>query len=255
MDPIKRHFEENAQFYLGNQLKEQIWQKRRPMFERLIDPDRPYRFLDAGGGTGFLSDKILETFPKAEVTLVDLSQALLDRNRPHERKRLVCRNLHEFFADESEPKFDFINLDVLLHHILSVDSYGETRRIQSDFLAAARQRLEPDGHMSIRELDYQSLPGLPPNSTHRLLWFATTRKLPRVLSRTLHRLGMQSQGAGACFFSRSTLLDMLTASGYEVEDVVTFGHQRMGLKHYLALAGEVKDIYIMARPATASGPA
>jgi tRNA (cmo5U34)-methyltransferase len=62
-----------------------------------FEPDAAIRVLDLGAGTGLLSALIAERFPRAHLTLVDISEAMLDQAR----KR---------FADDVA-RFDFRALD------------------------------------------------------------------------------------------------------------------------------------------------
>lgn len=43
--------------------------------------DAPIRVLDVGGGYGAVSEAVLRAFPKAQVTLQDYSQAMIDQAR------------------------------------------------------------------------------------------------------------------------------------------------------------------------------
>ncbi len=67
-----------------------------------VDPDRPLRFLDAGGGTGRWSLFLLHAFPRAAGVLLDVSPGMLDvaarkaaRARCSGRLALLPRDLHE----------------------------------------------------------------------------------------------------------------------------------------------------------------
>ncbi|MFZ5775566.1 MAG: class I SAM-dependent methyltransferase [Thermodesulfobacteriota bacterium] len=57
------------------------------------NPEDAFRLLDLGAGTGLLSALVAERFPKAHLTLVDLSEAMLDKARErlsNHRERLSC---------------------------------------------------------------------------------------------------------------------------------------------------------------------
>jgi 2-polyprenyl-3-methyl-5-hydroxy-6-metoxy-1,4-benzoquinol methylase len=255
MNKIKQHFEEHAETYLGtaHQL-DAIWSKRLPIFRRYIEPSRDMRLLDVGGGAGDLADRLLTEFPRLEVTIVDVSQALLNHNRPHPRKELICREATAYFADQrGRRQYDMVNFDVLLHHILTPGSFRQTRNLQRDIIGQACELLVPDGLISIREIVYQTLGLLPERTTHRLLWFVSTRRLPRRLTELMHRMGMASQGGGVAFFSRAELLTILRDHGLQIEDVTTFQIARPNWKFRLVLAKEPTDIYVMARKATSNG--
>lgn len=249
LSDIKQHFDEHAQIYLGasSQL-ERIWNRRQPQFQRWLDPTKPLRFLDVGGGSGVLADRILDLFPQSYVTIVDLSQSLLDYNQPHPRKTLICQDALQYFSDQrGHVTFDVVNFDVLLHHILTPRSFAESRRMQADVIQQAMQLLEPGGFISIREILYESCRLLPRRSTQRLLWYASTRRLPRVLSRLLQRLGMKSQGGGVCFFDQADLRSILEGCHLDIVEMDVHRLIRMTWKYYMALARDVTDVYVMAR--------
>lgn len=249
MNEIKRHFEQHAKVYLGvDEQLERIWQMRRPLFERHLDSSRPLRILDIGGGSGVLADRLLELFPRAHVTIVDLSQSLLDFNRSHPQKTLCCQDAWDFLREhQGQSEFDLINFDVLLHHILTSGSFDETRRLQSEIIRQATACLAPGGLISIREIAYQSLSWLPAGSTHRLLWFASTRRLPPLLRRTMQRLGMNSQGGGVAFFSSSEIQTLLEQNGLDVIEFVRHPMVKLNWRYYAAMAGDVTDVYVLAR--------
>lgn len=249
MSDIKQHFEEHAAVYLGasSQL-EKIWNRRQPLFERCLDRNAPLRFLDIGGGSGILADQLLELFPQSQVTIVDLSQSLLDYNRPNDRKQLICEDAWEFLArQQGQVAYDVVNFDVLLHHILTPRSFRESRQMQAEIIRQSLQVLAPGGYISIREILYESLGMLPRSTTQRLLWYASTRRLPRFASRLLQGLGMKSQGGGVCFFSQQDLRSLLLANRLELVEWDLNRLVRLTWKYRLALVGDVTDVYVMAR--------
>src|SRR4051794_32010937 len=57
--------------------------ERQPIIERMIAaipfaPDSELAVLDVGGGSGVLTEAVLKAFPRAQVTLQDFSQPMLD---------------------------------------------------------------------------------------------------------------------------------------------------------------------------------
>jgi SAM-dependent methyltransferase len=249
MNRIRDHFDRHVAWYdgRGKSQSEEIWRYRRPLFQQFLDPAAPLiRILDVGGGSGFLADRLLAEFPNTEVTIVDISQRLLDQNQPHDRKRLVCEDFQSFLAHERST-YDVINFDVMLHHVLTPKSFLASRKMQSQVIALAVRALRPGGLISIREIAYQTLRGLPRHTSHWLLWFLSTRSLPEAMQRVMHRLGMRSQGAGVCFSAIDDLVNMLKAQGLTVEAQVTHRFATMNLKYRLTLAADVVDIYLMAR--------
>ncbi len=81
---------------------------------------RAPRVLDLGAGTGLLSALTLERFPEARLTLVDLSEGMLDRARlrfdrlPEERVGFVIADYAE--ADLGGP-YDAVISALSIHHL------------------------------------------------------------------------------------------------------------------------------------------
>ena len=62
--------------------------RRGPLFQRMIDgmpfaKDAEFRVIDVGGGYGAVSEAVLRAFPRAQVTLQDYSQVMIDAARDH----------------------------------------------------------------------------------------------------------------------------------------------------------------------------
>jgi ubiquinone/menaquinone biosynthesis C-methylase UbiE len=63
-------------------------ERRRPLLAKMMSfvpyqANQPIRVLDVGGGYGAISAAVLEAFPKANVTLQDYSDIMLERARKH----------------------------------------------------------------------------------------------------------------------------------------------------------------------------
>jgi ubiquinone/menaquinone biosynthesis C-methylase UbiE len=61
-------------------------EQRRPILDRLVaaipyDRDAAIAVLDVGGGSGVVTEAILQAFPRATITLQDYSQPMLDQAR------------------------------------------------------------------------------------------------------------------------------------------------------------------------------
>ena len=156
--------------------------------------DAPFRFLDIGGGNGMFTDRVLEAFPRATAILADRSADMLDRNRPHPRKRLVqasAERLDEALADDE--RADVIFLNWVLHHLV-LDSYRDTRRMQRRVLADLHARLRPGGALSVFENLYEGWPH--PGVPGRLIYHLTSR---RSLAAFTRRMGANTAGVGVCF--------------------------------------------------------
>ncbi|MGI0071066.1 MAG: class I SAM-dependent methyltransferase [Thermoplasmata archaeon] len=91
---------------------------------------RSFRVLELGVGTGALTMQLLERFPHAQVTGVDLSPEMIARARRklrsyHERVELVAGDLGAF-AEES---YDVIVSALAIHHLRDAEKWRLFRRI------------------------------------------------------------------------------------------------------------------------------
>ncbi len=79
--------------------------------------DNP-KILDLGAGTGILSEFLLEKYPNAQITLIDLADKMLkeaeERFKGNNNISIICDNYltHEFGA-----KFDIILFSLSIHHL------------------------------------------------------------------------------------------------------------------------------------------
>ncbi len=91
--------------------------------EQLDSMEGEFLFLDAGGGTGRWSKKILEEYPMSKGVLVDLSDEMLEqaikKNNYGERWKIIKRNLH--YLEDIKQEFDVV---INTHNVLGfVENY------------------------------------------------------------------------------------------------------------------------------------
>lgn len=76
------------------------------------------RILDLGAGTGLLSQKILEHFPKAKITLIDLSDKMLDVARQRfQGLSQIDIILKDYTEYQAQHPFDAIVSSLSIHHL------------------------------------------------------------------------------------------------------------------------------------------
>ncbi|MBF0261842.1 MAG: class I SAM-dependent methyltransferase [Magnetococcales bacterium] len=79
----------------------------------------PIRVLDLGAGTGLLSGMVLSAFPDASVTLIDLSEAMLERARERlsDHVEAVTFRVGDYAHASLGGPFDAIVSALSIHHI------------------------------------------------------------------------------------------------------------------------------------------
>jgi SAM-dependent methyltransferase len=157
-------------------------------------PGGPKSFLDLGGGNGRFLDKMLEAFPEATGTLVDVSALLLSKNKPHPRKRLIEGSLGELDALLGEQKFDVITINWVLHHLVG-PSYDACTRNRAAVLTESAQFLTPGGVVVIAENMFKS----PMNAASHIIYAITRVSFPPFVK--LARPFFNTAGVGVCFLS------------------------------------------------------
>jgi len=198
-----------------NQVKafdiEFVDENRWKRIKALIDLDfrnRPFHLLDVGGGNGLFADRILATYPNAQVTVLDTSEALLGKNALHPRKICLLESAENL--NQLSMKYDLISFNWLLHHLVG-NSLLQTRQNQIETLKIARNLLSPDGRISVFENGYEGwifkhLPG-------QLIYFLTSLKSIAPLTK---KLGANTAGVGVCFLSKEEWFKTMNQAGLTV---------------------------------------
>lgn len=121
MDNVKEHFENEAKYFDGLILK--LIPHYGEMLNALINSvnfnkKKSIKMLDLGCGTGNVSLKMLDRFPKAEILCIDLSQKMLDiaRNKLSKYKNVSFEvgNIADF---EFKNTYDVVLSSLAVHHL------------------------------------------------------------------------------------------------------------------------------------------
>lgn len=199
-------------------------------------PDGRFSFLDVGGGNGHFCDQLLERYPDAQGTVLDNSELLLARNRPHPRKTVVYGSAMEL--DSVAGKYDVLALHWLLHHLVG-NSYRESRANQLACLRAARSLLTARGRISVFENDYVGW--LPDPLPTLAIYQATAFRLMAPVARAL---GANTAGVGVCFNSRKGWQSMLRDSGLSLIDHAEPDRWRRRLHWYTKVFIGLTDVRV-----------
>ena len=178
--------------------------------------DRPFKHLDIGGGNGRFTGRILKQFPNCTSTLIDSSELLIQRNKPHPRKRVFCttvQKIHEWLEDET---FDFISVNWLLHHLVQ-DSFRKTWRLQSETMRLIHKRIMPTGCISVYE---DVIEGIVSDTFTS--WFVYQMTSTKLIAPFVRHFGGTPAGIGVCFRSKKMWHDVFRKAGYEVLHYVSY---------------------------------
>ena len=121
---VQRHFDDNVNEYADKYIEAyaRICTDRLATLQTLFNSVQPLNVLDVGCGAGFFSDLVLARFPNARVYSLDCSFGMLRRNSVSVRKHSVQADCTQLpFVSKV---FDVINIDTVMHHLISHDSYA-----------------------------------------------------------------------------------------------------------------------------------
>jgi tRNA (cmo5U34)-methyltransferase len=125
MDTIRKHFEEEAREF------DRIIVTLIPDYPRMVealvaaipfDSSLPLRVIDLGCGTGTVAERVLDSFPNAQVTCLDLAENMIAMARAklghHPHVHYVVDNFNRFDFDRN---FDVVVSSLALHHLVTND--------------------------------------------------------------------------------------------------------------------------------------
>jgi ubiquinone/menaquinone biosynthesis C-methylase UbiE len=113
--------------------------RRRPLLQRMIeaapfDKETALRVLDVGGGYGAVSERVLQAFPNAQVTLQDFSEVMLDEARDHlaayeARMRYAFGDLRDrLWTEQFEEPFDLVVSAIAIHNLMDMPTIAACYR-------------------------------------------------------------------------------------------------------------------------------
>lgn len=115
------HFEDEAPFY------DEIILKLIPYYNEMVnalvssipfEKETPINVLDLGCGTGTISIAILEKYPNAKFTIIDISQNMLKIAEKKIGSKSICRShCIDFYELNLVGKYDVVASSLALHHL------------------------------------------------------------------------------------------------------------------------------------------
>ncbi|MFH1214203.1 MAG: class I SAM-dependent methyltransferase [Candidatus Neomarinimicrobiota bacterium] len=193
---------------------EYVDEQKWPVIKRCIDrdfPDGQFSFLDIGGGNGLFADRILTNYPQSHGTMLDNSALLINKNKPHDRKRVIVNSVENIGTGNNE-KYDLIFLNWLLHHLVD-NTYRLTRQNIDGILLTIRSLLADRGRVSIFENMYNGL--IFDRAPGWLVYQLTSQKL---IAPIVAKAGANTAGVGVCFLSEKQWHSCIQGNGFEILD-------------------------------------
>ena len=84
-----------------------------------FDSDRPIRICDLGCGTGNVTERLVEKYPEADLTCVDLSPAMMDMAKAKIKDKQIQWIQADFYDYRFDGEFDLITSSLALHHLVT----------------------------------------------------------------------------------------------------------------------------------------
>jgi len=246
---IQEHFTNNTELYVDKTLDcyEKASLQRLSTLGTVTgyNSQSEFRLLDVGCGGGFFIDLFLKNFVKATACGVDFCRAMLETNTFSPRKTLKQGNA--LALPEKCGDFEVINVDTVLHHLVSGRSYGRTVAQITECLKHLQSRLMPGGVLCVREI-YHEFFGCETLGT-RIIFFLSTLSLPKFLERLLKFAGIKTANAGVCFLSRKQWGEIFHDAGLSMLSVEENAwssqpYRRFGFK----VSGDIYYILSPKRP-------
>ncbi len=101
-------------------------------------PDNTSRVLDLGGGTGLELIPLFERFPEAHVTVIDLSEKMLDRLKERDFSDRIRCVAGDFFEVDFGVGYNAVISTSALHHFLPEDKERLYRKIFDSLAVGGR---------------------------------------------------------------------------------------------------------------------
>jgi SAM-dependent methyltransferase len=155
-----------------------IWPQESRLFDRYALPAEP-RILDAGCGTGEISSRLAQRYPRASVLGVDILDVHLEMARRRHRllaPRLSFENRSIFELGLPDSSFDL----VVCRHVLQSVPYPER------VLAELRRVLRPGGRLHLIPEDYGMIHFQPRALDSDLLWDVAPKVFGRATGTDMH---------------------------------------------------------------------
>lgn len=120
MTKVKNHFEEEAKEFDG------IILRLIPFYEEMVEAlvlalpfqkEEPIKVIDLGCGTGTIAKRIMEAFPNAQISCLDMAENMIKMARAKLGEERVAYHIGDFHSFAFDRKYDAIVSSLALHHL------------------------------------------------------------------------------------------------------------------------------------------
>jgi ubiquinone/menaquinone biosynthesis C-methylase UbiE len=170
-----------------------------------------FDILDVGGGNGRFLDTILDTFPLAHGTLLDISPHLIGVNRPHPRKSIRLGSVEKLEREFTPHSFDLITMNWLLHHLVS-PTYEACSANCRLTLEVCSKLLKPRGTIVVTENMFEGFGGT--NLPSWVIYRITRMSAPWFVG--VSRRFFNTAGIGVCFRSANAWRKVFSDAGLRI---------------------------------------
>ncbi len=167
------------------------------------------RVVDIGGGSGLFASALISQNPALDISIIDPSEELLRKVAVSGIKKIIGSLPNEI---DTSSTYDFVHIKEVLHHIPG-STIAECKHNVADSLKTLNRIMDDEGYLLIHDLYYESL--IYPELTRDLIYH-----LLHVQDKVGIRLPSPELllGLEVCFFTRSELKQMITDSGFIIEE-------------------------------------
>lgn len=215
---VAAHFDTNVSLYTDKYESSysRMCEERLAQLSQYLNNSDQIRLFDIGCGSGLFTDKFLSEYRNATACCMDFSRGMLAKNKFDSRKTLVCGNAKAlpFWGQ----RFDLINIDAVMHHMIEPDGYERSVSSISTFLDRLREVSSPRGLLAVREIAVQGVPWgrLAP----RMIYGVSTMRLPDAGVRLLRKFGLETAGVGVAFLTKRNWMNVFHNTGWSVIDAM-----------------------------------
>jgi SAM-dependent methyltransferase len=197
-------------------------------------------FLDIGGGSGIISSFLKRNCSDLEVTLIDPSLKMLEKNYDNTIVKYQGQLPNKLNIPEGK-KFNYVLIKEVLHHVTG-KSIKQSNKLVIESLKNTKNLMEDSGYLMIHEMFYESYfyPTLSRTCIFYLLKFQKIIGLKFLPKDFLF-------GLSVCFYTRTELQHFFQQCGFVIIDTYKEDWSNNLQKQILLLKNWGRILYILKK--------